>query len=158
MDGADFDAIKALCEGASRAYVTVRRRLCATEAEARAALAELQGEGWVCGVSETPTRWTDGVLPPSALLSAEVKTGSGSSVQLRYVGDRWVLTTVTESTTEGEHECVVFDVSYLTSLEGASGMKMKYRVFWRLEPDDPIGVWRPWVARFVEWEAPTGRG
>ena len=158
MDNADFDAIRALCEDASRVRVTVRREPYATEAEARAALGALKGVGWVCGVSETPTRGSGEGLPPSELLSAEVAMGNHASVQLRYVGERWVLTTITESATEGEHECVAFEVSYLTSLEGASGMKMKYRVFWRLEPDDPIGVWRPWVARFVEWEEPAGRG
>lgn len=151
----DFETALAVCEGADPARVVVKTVVLRAEADVRRALIECGGDGWVCGRSETPSRWR-GRLPASTILSAEVVNADGQSVHVRYSGDRWLVTTIAETDRDdAATECVAFDEAVLSSLDRPKGRprpRLTYRTYWKTVEVDGVPVWRPWVSRFTGWQ------
>lgn len=115
------------------------------DAAAWAALLAVPGaQGWVCRPHRVES-WPGGA-PDGALLSAEVVGSDGRTLHVRRSGRELVGWRLWD-TEGGEH--ARFRESRVSS-EG--GRRLHYAVYWRLEDQDGVGVYRPHAARFTGWE------
>lgn len=114
-------------------------------AAAWAAILELpDARGWVCRPHRVEA-WPGGE-PFGTLLSAEVVGSDGRTLHVRRCGRELVGWRLWE-TEGGEH--ARFRESRV-STEG--GRHLHYAVYWRLEDQDGVPVYRQHAARFTGWE------
>ncbi len=120
-------------------------------------LREAGGAGWVCYTDRVVATDDASTLPDGMVLSAELVTPGGASVQLRQHGDGWMLTRLQESD-EGV-DALWFEELFESSRPGGP-WRMRYRCYWRLEARAHCGTslesWQPWVAGFQGWEMTAG--
>lgn len=114
--------------------------------EVWALLREHGGPGWVCTadfVRRTPCEDLSGTPP----LSAEIALSATRSLHLRQWGTGWRAWILEDRVGEGPD--LYLDETFL-STEGSA--RLRYRIWWRLQKEDDVEVWRPFASRFLAWE------
>ncbi len=146
---------KRALEGARRCRVEIESEQIGDEDALRERLAALCVEpGWMC-TTDAVTAWTGGMPERFLPLSAEWVEDEHTSGQLRRFDRGWLLTRVRECALEGDASAqsapdLAFDERYRSNAPGREAHAMVYRVYYRQDED---GVYRPFVARWLGWEA-----
>ena len=123
-------------------------------AAVEAALAAFKPKaGWVERQSRTAC-FDAGELPPpqggfDAIVSAEL-AGEGESLSVRLVANGWRLTTLSETANDDRewlmHDTTLAGVERLPASGTVFGRTLKYRVYWKYDPEQG---WRQSAARLL---------
>lgn len=134
-------------EGPEDRALSITTEPLADDAAVWAALVGLTGaRGWICRPHEV-VEWP-GAEAGGPVVSAELATSDGTSLHIRQEGSGWRAWRYTEGAGK---PCIAFHESFAGTVQGDPKRRLDYVVYWALEEEDGIHVYRPFASRFAGW-------